>query len=483
MHTTNLRKFKGEIENYVNSRNNIFESRIERAFSFLNFKTILSRTNIKKKDGYHAGHLLFILTLLPLLKIDTVHSFCLKQWYHWSASQKDSFYRFKQRNHRWRTFMYKVMEKISDALSFDRYPLEEQYFVIDDTILIKKGRDIENVSFIYDHNINRSVLGFCVVALGLFTGHNFYPIDFAYRFGKKRHPKSRDQKIGDPRSISGQRSYEAKHNTKLELALQMIQSAFDRGIRAGYILFDSWYGWPVLINAIRKIDEALHVICRIKESKVLYEYKGKTCRLSELYQKVKSGLKKDFRTGLLLKRVTVKYAGSDEDVIIIFSKGYQEPNDDTVKGKKKKKEPNWVAFLSTNTRLHASTIIKKYTKRWTVEVCFKETKQMLGLGKDQSNDFNAQVCATTLSFLRYNLLNFLNENEGLATKGDLFQLLTDESATITYAQRLWDFFRGLFNVTISKIFELFKIEEEFSSYFDVLTATICASTPIQGCET
>ena len=142
-----------------------------------------------------------------------------------------------------------------------------------------------------------------------------------------------------------------------------------------------------------------------------------------------------------------------------------------------------VAFLSTDTRLHVSTIIKKYTKRWTVEVCFKETKQLLGLGKDQSNDFNAQLCATTLSFLRYNLLNFLNENEELATTGDLFQQLADESANITYAQRLWDFFRGLFSVTISKIFDLFKIEEDCSSYFDLLTQTICASTPIQGCET
>lgn len=482
MHTTNLQKFKGEIENYLNSRNNIFESRIQGAFSFLNFKTLLSRTRIQKKDGYHAGHLLFILTLLPLLKIHTVHSFCLKQWYHWSTSKKDSFYRFKQRNYRWRTFMYKVISNISDALSFNRYPLEDRYFVLDDTILMKRGRDMENVSYIHDHNLNRSVLGFCIVTLGLFTGQNFYPIDFAYRFGKKRHPKSPDEKIGDPRSISGQRSYEAKYRTKLDLSLQMIQSAFQRGIRAGYVLFDSWYAWPVLINAIRKIDEALHVICRLKDTKVLYGYKGKTYRLSELYQKVKSGLKKDSRTGLLLKRVTVTYPGSDAEAVIVFSKGYQEP-ENSVKGEKKQKESKWVAFLSTDTRLHVSTIIKKYTKRWTVEVCFKETKQLLGLGKDQSNDFNAQVCATTLSFLRYNLLNFLNENEGLATTGDLFQQLADESATITYAQRLWDFFRGLFSVTISKIFDLFKIEEDCSSYFDVLTQTICTSTPIQGCET
>ncbi|MBW2664461.1 MAG: transposase, partial [Deltaproteobacteria bacterium] len=59
---------------------------------------------------------------------------------------------------------------------------------------------------------------------------------------------------GDPRSISGQRSFEAKHCTKLELALMMIQSAIDCGIVPGYVLFDSWYAWPVLINGIRNIN-------------------------------------------------------------------------------------------------------------------------------------------------------------------------------------------------------------------------------------
>ena len=156
MHTTKFKKFQGEIENYVNNRNNIFESRIDRAFSALNFRTNLSRTNIKKKDGYPAAHLLFILTLLPLMKIDTVHGFCLKQWYHWSTSKKDSFYRFKQGKYRWRTFMYKVIEKISSALKFSQYALDDRYFVIDDTVIAKRGRDIENVSFIRDHNLGRS---------------------------------------------------------------------------------------------------------------------------------------------------------------------------------------------------------------------------------------------------------------------------------------------------------------------------------------
>ena len=109
--------------------------------------------------------------------------------------------------------------------------------------------------------------------------------------------------------------------------------------------------------------------------------------------------------------------------------------------------------------------------------------QLLGLGKDHSNDFNAQVFSTTASFLRYNLLNFLNEKENCNTLGDLFQNLADESAVITYGQRLWDFFRGLFSVAISTIFDLFEIEEQCSSYIDALSQILSASTPFQGCET
>ena len=36
----------------------------------------------------------------------------------------------------------------------------------------------------------------------------------------------------------------------------------------------------------------------------------------------------------------------------------------------------------------------------------------------------------------FNLLNFLNEQESISTTGTLFEHLVDESATITYAQRL-----------------------------------------------
>lgn len=484
MFSKNQKIFKGEIENYLINGQNFFDTKIDRVFQSLKLKTFLCRANIIKNDGYHASHLLFMLVMLPLLKIQSVNTFCKKKWYQWSACQKDTYYRFKKNvSYRWRSFMNYINHEIFKKIDLDNIPQDELSFVIDDTILQKIGKKIENVTYIYDHNLGRSVLGFCIVTLGLFTGNAFYPIDFAYSFSKRRDNLKSVERIGDPRSCSGLRSYEAKHYTKLELALQMIARAVNSGIIPGYVLFDSWYAWPSFVNGIRKINQSIHVICRLKDSNVQYEYKGQKYKLSGLYQKIKKGFKKDVRTGLLLKRITVKMPDSDNEVVILFSKGYKEPELDNAEGKRKKKSSSWVAFLCTNTQLHSSTIIQKYIKRWPIEVCFKECKQMLALGKDHSNDFNAQVFATTASFLRYNLLNYLNESENYGTLGELFEHLVDDSAVVSYAGRLWDFFRGLFYIGFSKIFNLFKIEEDFQSYFDCLEQTLNQFAPIQGCET
>lgn len=106
-----------------------------------------------------------------------------------------------------------------------------------------------------------------------------------------------------------------------------------------------------------------------------------------------------------------------------------------------------------------------------------------GLGKDQSNDFNGQVNSSTLSFLRYNVLNYLNVAENYSTMGGLFESLIDDAAVKSYSARLWEFFRGLFHVSFSKIFDLFDIQEDFQAYLDTLEQALSGFTPFQGCET
>jgi hypothetical protein len=335
MITTKCKKFKGEIENYLRNGQNNFDVKIDSAFCSLKFKTWLCKSNIIKKDGYPASHILLILFVLPLLRLKTVNSFCNKNWHQWSDAGKDTFYRFKSRAYRWRSLLYKVIGEISNQLQFNQAPTKDNYFIIDDTVLPKRGKLMKNVSYIYDHSIGRSVLGYCIVNLGLFTGSGYYPLDFSYWVSNRRHAKSPIVNNGDSRSISGQMSNDAVNYTKLDLALRMIERAVSHGLQAGYVLFDSWYAWPSFIQSIQNIKKELHVICRLKDSKVLYEYKGNKYRLSALYQKVKKDLRKSKRIGLRLKRVKVTMSDSNKPIIIVFAKGYNEPEESVVKGKKK----------------------------------------------------------------------------------------------------------------------------------------------------
>ncbi len=61
-----------------------------------------------------------------------------------------------------------------------------------------------------------------------------------------------------------------------------------------------------------------------------------------------------------MARIRVRFSDSAQVVVIVFSKGYEVPEDDTVKGRKKKKPPEQAAFLSADAVLHSSTVIKKY---------------------------------------------------------------------------------------------------------------------------
>ncbi len=109
---------------------------------------------------------------------------------------------------------------------------------------------------------------------------------------------------------------------------------------------------------------------------------------------------------------------------------------------------------------------------------------MLGLGKEQAQDFNAQIFSVTAAWLRYNLLSFLNQNDNYPDSiGSLFDQIAQTSSLGTYSQRLWEFFAGLFVASFSTLFDIFEIEEDFSSYFDVISQTLIDFSPIRECET
>ena len=62
-----------------------------------------------------------------------------------------------------------------------------------------------------------------------------------------------------------------------------------------------------------------------------------------------------------------------------------------------------------------------YNIRWSIEVFFKEAKQLLGLGKSQSTNFDVQIAQTTVTMVQYLLVSLRYRIEAYETIGGMFK--------------------------------------------------------------
>ncbi len=116
------------------------------------------------------------------------------------------------------------------------------------------------------------------------------------------------------------------------------------------------------------------------------------------------------------------------------------------------KNGKWKVLMTTNITLSFIEMIKIYQIRWTIEVFFKETKQLLGLGKCQSKDFDAQISSITITMIQYLLLSLRFRFDNYETKGILFAQIKEELIEYRLNERLWGLFLELVKI-IETIFD------------------------------
>lgn len=106
--------------------------------------------------------------------------------------------------------------------------LQDGWLIIDDTIISKQfARRIENVAWLYDSKIGRSILGINLVLIAWSNGKVTVPL--ALRVYQKKNGK-----------------------TRIDLAVELIHYAKTLGIKPKYITFDSWYAADKIFKAVRK---------------------------------------------------------------------------------------------------------------------------------------------------------------------------------------------------------------------------------------
>ena len=87
--------------------------------------------------------------------------------------------------------------------------------------------------------------------------------------------------------------------------------------------------------------------------------------------------------------------------------------------------------------LNFQQVYRIYANRWSIEVFFREGKQYLQMGKCESQDFDAQIAATTLCMLQYNLLAVVRRFSAYQTNGELFRDIEKDTLQLTISEHIW----------------------------------------------
>jgi hypothetical protein len=80
------------------------------------------------------------------------------------------------------------------------------------------------------------------------------------------------------------------------------------------------------------------------------------------------------------------------------------------------------------------------------KVFFKESKQLFGLGKCQSTDFDAQIADTTMVMIRYMMASLKYRFDNYESKGAIFEQTKEKAVMYSLGERLWGLFLELVKI-------------------------------------
>ena len=442
----------------INSFFTSSEKAMETIFSFMR-----SLTFSDKKLGFScANNLKFsnhnklaLLLLFPFFEIKTSWNYADSALFRLLSCGKDVFYRLMNDSSiDWRSLSYsltmQLIRKVQNNSELDNS--NPHCLIIDDTDLPKTGCQIELIGKIFSHVTHTSNLGFKGLFMGYHDGKSFFSLDFSLHgekgknqnkpFGltpaqcKKRYSKKRDK------ASKGSERTDDYFLTKIESLINMIRLAITKGIRFDYVLTDSWFTCFELVKFVVSRRIKCHFIGMIKMGKTRYNAFGKSLTSKEIVDLLrrKRMTKRSKLIGYYYAETIVDFKGIQ--VKLFFCKS--------------SKKGNWNGMMTTNTELTFEQAYKIYSTRWSVEVFFKESKQHLGLGKCQSQDFDAQIAATTLCMLQYNLLSVVKRFNDYETLGELFRATQKDALKLTISEQIWLIIIEL----IAELSEIFNIETE-----------------------
>ncbi len=467
--------------------NSTAANKIIEAFQGFRICKALNSINKHKQKGFEALDTIYVLLLLPFIMADTVNSMLKSSLKFISNMEKDVFYRLKNNPEiNWRGLLYSIAKRSQkivqeNSIEPDELPkniiFQVQCIIFDDTVTRKTGYKIEGIGKVFDHVFQQYTLGFKMLCCCFWDGKSLNPLDFSLHSEKgkakkgkqfrpygltKKQLKSRFIKRRD-KSTGGYKRKQELAKSKILVMLEMLKRAVKHGFVPDYLLMDKWFISEVVIKVTHQLKNGrIHIIAACKKDRRKYNFRGKAYTASELLE-VNIENKRHCRSMKTL--YIVVYANYKGVPVKLF---FNKPS----------RRRNWELLITTNLKLSFISALKIYRIRWGIEVFIKECKQHLLLGKCQSQDFDAHIADTSLSMIRYIILNQCKRFGSYETLGEVFSNTRIFTLELTLGQRLWLLFLEMCHALcelfemdemlfMQKLFSIPEFEESIFRFFDI----------------
>lgn len=328
--------------------------------------------------------------------------------------------------------------------------------VIDDTLIARPwSKKTELLARTFDHDRHEYVHGYRGLTIGWTDGNTFLPVNFALMSTRKRsNLLGQPAQITDQRQIAGQRRAQAQRPMN-EVALELVKQVLALGVRAKYVLFDSWYSSPKMFWQLTQL-KLFGVGMLKRSSKVYYRYRGRQYSIKGLYCRLAASKMNHRRRYLYSSVVQAQYQGHQFPLKVVFV---------SKKGSRK----DYLVLATTNLALRPAEIIQLYGRRWQIETYFKAAKQYLALDRSQIQSYDGQCGYLAVTMITYDLLAWQERlNTDDRTIGGLFYIMNEALPDIRFMDALVYLMQALNHLEINLTDQITDIINKFIDHLPII---------------
>ena len=321
------------------------ENQFFHALKELQIAKLLRRANITKSCGVSAYEV-FQFLLLLVFQGKNLFRF-LNSKHKEQAVSKNIYYRFlNEVPYNWSRFLMLLAVKVTSA--FDRLTRPERVnvLILDDSVIKRnRSKKMELLARVYDHVEHKFQKGFTLLTLGWSDGYSFVPTGFNLLSSASESNRYNAVSDSIDHRTNGYKVRKASMMHKTDVAVQLIRNVLTAGIKADYVLMDTWFTTEPMLKEI--LDTGIHAIGMVKQLQQRYTYNGRQYTLPGLKKFVDfSGARNIFGSLVVTTKTGIP-------VKIVF-----------VRNRNKKSE--CLYLLGTDTSLNDAEIVRIYGNRWNV---------------------------------------------------------------------------------------------------------------------